>query len=136
MESRIKLAPPRYFPLRANSLAVGVHPQTNQQLRINRWSPAFFRATLDTLVEMTQIHTPDKRPDRPRWMVFTDQPLHINGPPAHLLAVHVADQRLLAGDIFFTHAASLRQPSYFARLKFRGFLHSFKSKRERGGHPP
>jgi REP element-mobilizing transposase RayT len=27
--------------------------------------------------------------------------------------------------IFLAHAASLRQASYFARLKFRGFLHSF-----------
>src|SRR6266568_315246 len=96
LESRIKLAPPRYFPRRANPLAVGVHPQTNQQLRIERRPPTFFRAALDALVEMTQIHTPDQRPDRPRWMLFTDQPLHINGPPAHLLAVHVADQRLLA----------------------------------------
>ncbi|SRR6266436_2452580 len=87
---------------------------------------------LDALVEVTQIHTSDQRPDRPRWMAFTDQPLHINGPPAHLLAVHVADQRLVAR-IFLAHAASLRQTSPFARLKFRGFLHSFKT--ESMGHP-
>src|SRR5260370_604645 len=96
LERGIVLAASRHFPRRANPLAVGVRPQTNQQLRIKRWSPAFFHAALDALVEVTQIHTPDQRPERPRWMVFTDQPLHINGPPAHLLSVHVADQRLLA----------------------------------------
>src|SRR5713226_4497644 len=31
----------------------------------------------------------------------------------------------LAGDIFLAHAASLRHVDFFARLKFRGFLHSF-----------
>src|SRR5260370_10630924 len=107
MESRIKLAPPRYFPLRANSLAVGVHPQTNQQLRIKRWSPAFFRAALDALVEVTQLHTPDQRPDRPRWMLFTDQLLHISAPPAHLLAFPPPGQLRLAGDIFFVLCAGL-----------------------------
>jgi hypothetical protein len=39
----------------------------------------------------------------------------------------VANQRLFAGCIFCAHAASLRQTFYFARLKFRGFLHSFLS---------
>ena len=51
-------------------------------------------------------------------MVFTDEPLYIHGPPTHLLSVHVADQGLLVGDIFFAHAASLRQTFYFARRKF------------------
>ncbi|HWO37868.1 MAG TPA: hypothetical protein VNO32_54540, partial [Candidatus Acidoferrum sp.] len=50
------------------------------------------------------------------------------GSPTHLLSVHVADQRTLVDRIFFAHAASLRQTAYFARLKFRGFLHSFKPK--------
>jgi hypothetical protein len=58
-------------------------------------------------------------------MVFANEFLHIHGLPAHLLSVNVADQRLLAERIFLAHAASLRQSFYFARLKFRGFLHSF-----------
>jgi hypothetical protein len=47
-------------------------------------------------------------------VVFTDEFLHIHGSPTHLLSVYVADQRLLAGDIFLAHAASLRQTSFFA----------------------
>jgi hypothetical protein len=65
-------------------------------------------------------------------MVLTDQAFHVHRPPTHLLAIHVADQSLLAAGIFFAHAASLRQTFYFARPKFRGFLHSFK---RRMGHP-
>jgi hypothetical protein len=60
-------------------------------------------------------------------MVFADQVFYIHGPPTHLLSVHVANQRLLADRIFLAHAASLRQTSFFARWKFRGFLHSFIS---------
>src|ERR1700731_2794947 len=58
-------------------------------------------------------------------MLFPDQPFHVHRPPTHLLTVHVTNQRLLVGCIFCAHAASLRQTFYFARLKFRGFLHSF-----------
>src|SRR5438445_11142144 len=58
-------------------------------------------------------------------MVFADEFLHIHGSPAHLLSIHVADQRLLAARIFLAHAASLRQTTFFASLTFRGFLHSF-----------
>jgi len=39
---------------------------------------------------------------------------------------------LFADQIFLAHAASLRQTSFFARWKFRGFLHSFEAK---GGAP-
>src|ERR1700691_6648341 len=61
-------------------------------------------------------------------MVFTDEVFHIHGSPAHLLSVHVANQRLFAARIFLAHAASLRQTSFFARWKFRRFLHSFLGK--------
>ena len=57
-----------------------------------------------------------------RRMVIADESLYIHGSPAHLLSVHVADQGLLVGDIFFAHAASLRQTFYFARREFRGFF--------------
>ncbi len=53
-------------------------------------------------------------------MFFADEFLYIHGSPTHLLSVHVADQRLLVGDIFFAHAASLRQTLYFARREFSG----------------
>ena len=112
--------------VKSTSGAPGIHPQTDQQLRIERWPPTFFRAALDALVELAQIHTSNQCPDRPRRMVLANQTLHIHRAPAHLLSVYVADQRLLADGIFLAHAASLRQTSYFARLKFRGFLHSFK----------
>jgi hypothetical protein len=58
-------------------------------------------------------------------MVFADEVFHIHGSPTHLLPVHLANQRLLADRIFLAHAARLRQTSFFARWKFRGFLHSF-----------
>src|SRR5208337_4092481 len=58
-------------------------------------------------------------------MVVADQLLDIHCAPARLLTVHVANQRLFAGCIFLAHVASLRQTFYFARLKFREFLHSF-----------
>ena len=44
------------------------------------------------------------------------------------MSVHVANQRLFADRIFLAHAARLRQTSFFARWKFRGFLHAFKPK--------
>jgi hypothetical protein len=53
--------------------------------------------------------------------------MDIYGPPTHLLSVHVTNQRLLADRIFLAHAASLRQTSFFATWKIRGFLHSFFS---------
>jgi hypothetical protein len=58
-------------------------------------------------------------------MVLANELLYIHGSPAHLLSVHVADQGLLVGDIFFVHAASLRQTFYFARQNLVGFFHSF-----------
>src|ERR1700722_2792265 len=60
-------------------------------------------------------------------MVFSNQPFHIHGAPTHLLPVYVADQRLVAR-VFLAHAASLRHVIFFARMKFRGFLHSFNPK--------
>ena len=51
-------------------------------------------------------------------MVFADEFLYIHGFPSHLLSVHVADQGLIVGDIFFAHAASLRHTFCFARGKF------------------
>src|SRR5207244_12882797 len=107
-------------------LAVGVHPQADQQLRIERRPPTFLLAALNAVVEPAQVKTPDQRPDRPRRMVVADQSLDIYRTPAHLLTVHVADQRLLARHLFLAHAVSLRHVILFARLKFRGFLHSFK----------
>jgi hypothetical protein len=53
-------------------------------------------------------------------MVVADEFLYIHSSPTHLLSVHIADQGLLVGDIFFAHAASLRQALYFARQKFSG----------------
>jgi hypothetical protein len=53
-------------------------------------------------------------------MVFADEFLYIHGSSTHLLSVHVADQGLLVSDIFFAHAASLRQTFYFARWGFSG----------------
>jgi hypothetical protein len=61
-------------------------------------------------------------------MVCADQVFHIHGSPAQLLSVHVANQWLFADRIFLAHAASLRQTYFFARWKFRGFLHAFKPK--------
>src|SRR5713101_3835681 len=124
LEGGIMFAAPRYFPRRPNPLSVGVYPQTDQQLRIEGWPAAFFRAALDAFVESTQVQTADQRPDRPRWMVFADQSFHVHRPPTHLLTVHVADQWLVAR-IFLAHAASLRYATLFATLKFGGFLHSF-----------
>ena len=66
-------------------------------------------------------------PNSSRRMVFAGEVFYIRGPPTHLLSVHVANQRLLADRIFSAHAASLRQTSFFARWKFRGFLHTFIS---------
>src|SRR5207245_2906027 len=44
-----------------------------------------------------------------------------------LLPVYVADQRLVVR-VFLAHAASLRHAILFARMKFRGFLHSFNDR--------
>jgi hypothetical protein len=53
-------------------------------------------------------------------MVFANEFLYAHGSPAHLLSIHVAYQRLLVGDIFIAHAASLRKVFYFSRGKFSG----------------
>jgi hypothetical protein len=75
----------------------------------------------------TKVQAPDQCPDRPRGMFFSNQAFHIHSAPLHLLPVHVADQRL-AAHIFLAHAASLRHTSFFARMKFRRFLHSLETK--------
>jgi hypothetical protein len=106
-------------------MAIGVYPQTDQQLRIERWPPTFLRAALDGSIKSTQVQPSYQCPNGSRWMIFADELLYIHGSPTHLLSVHVADQGLIVDDIFFAHAASLRQAFYFARRKFRGFLHSF-----------
>jgi hypothetical protein len=104
-----------YFSCRANTQAVGVHPQTDEQLRIERRPPSFFRATLDGPIKRTQIQAPNQCPDGSRRMVFANEFLYIHGSPTHLLSVHVPDQGLLVSDIFVVHVASLRQTFYFAR---------------------
>src|SRR6202022_1974239 len=115
LERRIKLAPPRHFPRRSDPLAVGAHPQANQQLWIERWPPAFFRAALDVIVKSLQVQSPDQRPNRPRPMILSDQPLHIHGPPTHLLPVDRTDQRLLARYIFLAHPPSIPSSILFSR---------------------
>src|SRR5262249_2198619 len=47
-------------------------------------------------------------------MVFADESLYIYSSPTHLLSIHVTDQGLLVGNIFFAHAAF-----YFSRRKFK-----------------
>jgi hypothetical protein len=70
---------------------------------------------VDGLIEGTQIQTPNQCPNGSReWLSLMR--FYIHGPPTYLL---------LADRIFLAHAASLRQASFFARWKFRGFLHSF-----------
>jgi len=100
-------------------------PQTDQQLRINRRPSPFLRTALDGLIRGMQVQAPYQCPNRSRRMVFADEVFHIHSSPTHLLSVHLANQRLFADRIFLAHAASLRQTSFFARWKFRGFLHSF-----------
>jgi hypothetical protein len=56
----------------------------------------------------------------------------IGGPHPRLANSSVGDLRggskaVCWGGIFLAHAASLRQTFYFARRKFRGFLHSFRT---------
>jgi len=58
LERRIVLAPPPHFPRRSNPLAVGIYPQTDQKLRIERRTPALFRAALNRLVKRAQLQTP------------------------------------------------------------------------------
>jgi hypothetical protein len=90
-----------------------------------RRTPAFFYAALDGWIKGTQVQAPYPCPNSSGRMVFADEVLHIHGSAAHRLSVHGAKQRLFADRIFLAHAASLRQTSFFARWKFRGFLHSF-----------
>jgi len=118
LEGRIVLAAARHFPCRPDPLGVGIHPQTDQQLRIKRWSPAFFRTALDALVEVTQIHTPDQCPDRPRRMILTDEQIDVHRTPAHLLSVYPSNQRLVAC-IFLAHAPSIPGLDEFSRTEFR-----------------
>src|ERR1700685_1311247 len=92
------------FSRRTNPRTVGVHPQTDQQLRIDRRTPAFLRATLDALIEPRPIQTPYQQPNRARRMVLANQPLDIHRAPTHLLSVYETNQRLLARRIFFAHA--------------------------------
>src|ERR1700692_1696207 len=113
LERRIVRTPPGPFSRRTNPLAIGVHPQTDQQLRINRRPASFLRAALDGLIKGVQVSAPYQCPNSSRRMVFADQVFYIHGPPTHLLSVHVANQRLLADRIFLAHAASLRQTSFF-----------------------
>src|SRR3979411_24488 len=70
---------------------------------------------------------PNQCPNGSRSMVFRDELVHIHGSLTHLLSVHVANQRLLAGCIFLAHAASLRQTFYFARREFSEVSSQLKS---------
>jgi len=94
-------------------------------LRIERWPPAFFRTALEGSIKRTQVQTAYQGLKGSGRVVFADEVFHIHGSPTHLWAIPIADQRLFADRIFLAHAASLRQTFYFARRKFRGFLHSF-----------
>jgi hypothetical protein len=42
-------------------------------------------------IKTLKIQASDQFPDRPRWMVFSDQSFHVEGPPTHLLAIDPAD---------------------------------------------
>jgi hypothetical protein len=119
-------APPasRHFARRADPLAIGVYPQTDQQLWIERRPPALYRAALDACVERRQVQPTNQFPNSSREVLLVNQSLNIDGTPTHLLSVHPSDQRLVAY-IFWVHAASLRHNSFFARMKIKGFLHGF-----------
>jgi hypothetical protein len=80
-------------------------------LGIEGWPPALFRAALDILVKLLQVQSPDQRPNRPRPMILSNQPLHVYRSPTHLLPVDRTDQRLLARRIFLAHAPSI--PNFF-----------------------
>ena len=118
LERRIVLATPRHFPRRANPLAVGIHPQADQQLRIERRTPAFFGAALNGFVKCGSAPNAPPTPNRPRGMVLANQLLHIHRPPTHLLPVYKTDQRLLLGWIFLAHAASSTALLSFSRGGF------------------
>jgi hypothetical protein len=115
LEGRIKLAASRHFACRPYPLGVGIHPQANQQLRIERRPSAFFRTALDGLIKGTQVQPPHQCPNGSRQMVLLDEPFHIHRSPAHLLSVHWTDQRLLTYHVFFAHAPSIPIFTLFSR---------------------
>ena len=69
IDAAIRTAP-GHFSCRANPPTIGVHPQTDQQLRIKRRPPTFLRTALDGLIKRTQVQPPYQCPNGSRRMVF------------------------------------------------------------------
>ena len=106
--------------LRAAYFPVAWSPENRS---LARPSPRYSLASCNRY--RAQVQAPNQSPNGSRRMIFANQPLDIHRAPTHLLSVHVANQRLLAGCIFLAHAASLRQTFYFSKIKFRRSFHSF-----------
>jgi hypothetical protein len=61
-------------------------------------------------------------------VVLANQPLHIYDPPAHLLPVHEANQRLFARRIIWTHAPRIAILEHFSRRELGEVFSQFQNR--------
>src|SRR5712692_201882 len=88
---RMIFAAPLDLARRTHTLAVGVNPQTDQQLRIESRPPRFTFHRLDRRAEPAQVQPPHQLPNCSRRVVGFNQLLHIHRPQHHLPAIHPLD---------------------------------------------
>jgi hypothetical protein len=88
LATRFVFALPRQFARRTNPAAVGVQPQTDQQLRIGVLSSGTALHRRDLRVIQPQIQPPHQLPNRTHAVLLLHQLLYIHGAQEKLPAIN------------------------------------------------
>ncbi len=121
LQRRFIFAPPRHLARRADPAAVGIQPQTDQNLRIGMLSPRPALHRGDRGIIPAQIQPPHQLPNRPRRVIFLNQSLHIDRPHHHLPPIHWR-QTGTSNPIVGAHASNVPEPRSLSYINFNSFL--------------
>jgi hypothetical protein len=88
LKGRLVFAPPRHLARRTDAAAVGIQPETDQDLRVGVIAPRPPLHRGDGGIIPAQIQPPHQLPNRARGVIFLNQPLHLDGAQHHLAAIH------------------------------------------------
>ena len=88
LKGRLVFAPPRHLAPRTDAAAIGIQPETDQDLRVGMIAPRPPLHRGDGGIIAAQIQPPHQLPNRARGVICLNQPLHLDGPHHHLAAIH------------------------------------------------
>ena len=116
LAARLILALPRQFPRRTDSAAVGVQPQTDQQLRVGVLASRAAFHCGDLRMIQAQIQSPNQLPNGAHTVVLIYQLLHVHSAQKHLSAINRYQSRNCG--FVVDHARSLHIAASSERFNF------------------